>query len=297
MGALGSDTGGSVRIPAALCGVVGFKPTYGRVSTQGVTPLSWHLDHVGTMARTVEDAALLLQAIAGYDPADLYSLNTSVEDYTAHIDGGINNWRVALAFDTFLAPDVQIDSAVVDAIRAAAHVLEQAGAQVHEEQIAAREARLQNSVMLLSDLAWYHRERFEQAPERFGADVREALERGLRHTAVQYAHARRTQTAITHTFAQLWTRYDLLITPTTAVAAPLLAPTATRSGPRPSLVDYTAPFNLASLPALSVPCGFTPNGLPIGLQIVGPPWAEAAVLRAGYAYQQVTAWHLRAPSI
>lgn len=297
MGALGTDTGGSVRIPAALCGVVGFKPTYGRVSTRGVTPLCWYLDHVGTMARTVEDAALLLQAIAGHDGADPYAAAMPVADYTAHIHNGVAQQRIGLAWNTFLASDTTVDPEVVAAVGEAANVLRQLGALVEETQIAARDARLQNSVMLVSDAALFHRERLAQAPERFGADVREALERGMRQTAVEYAHARRTQTAIKRTFAELWMRYDLLITPTTAITAPLIDEPTSSVHRRPSLVTYTAPFNLAGLPALSAPCGFTANGLPVGLQIVGPPWAEAAVLRAGYAHQQATAWHLRTPTL
>ena len=176
MGSLGTDTGGSIRIPASLCGVVGFKPTYGRVSTRGVIPLSWNLDHAGPMARGVRDAALLLQAIAGYDPEDPYSVDLPVEDTIGGLADGVRGWRVALAVDDFFQ---RADDDVLEATDEAAKTFASLGAQVSEVEVAdGRTAALANGLMTTSDAATFHHEWLETQPEGFGADVLQRLQTG-----------------------------------------------------------------------------------------------------------------------
>jgi len=294
MGSLGSDTGGSIRIPASLCGVVGLKPTYGRVSLRGVVPLSWNLDHPGPLARRVEDVALLLQIIAGYDPDDPASVDVSVPDYLSQLEGGVRGWRVALAVDSFFTKaDPQVLSAVHDVME----VFASFGAQVTEVEFPkAYEAASANGLMVISDAAAFHRERLQKEPEGFGADVRQRLEGGAATSSSEYILARRTQSALRRQFELFFNEYDLLLTATTPIAAPRLeGPDAVEQALR--LTRFTSPFNLTGLPAISLPCGFTDDGLPIGLQIVTRPWGEAALLRAAYAYERATEWHRRRPNL
>jgi aspartyl-tRNA(Asn)/glutamyl-tRNA(Gln) amidotransferase subunit A len=286
MGALGSDTGGSIRIPSALCGVVGLKPTHGRVSLRGVIPLSWNLDHAGPMARSVCDAAILLQSIAGYDPQDPSSVDAPVEDYLQHLDDGIRGWKIALASDEFFTDPAIVNEQVLAAVRQAAQVFEGLGAIVEEVELPeARRAAQANGVMTTSDAAAFHRQRLAENPEGFGADVLRRLRIGAANTSSDYAEARRTQSILRRQFASFLTTYDLLLTPTTPFAAPLRGISAADQG-APLLTRFTSPFNLTGLPALSIPCGLTRQSLPIGLQIIGAPWAEASVLRAAQAYEQ-----------
>ena len=285
-GTLGSDTGGSIRIPAALCGVVGLKPTYGRISTRGVVPLSWSLDHVGPMARHVSDVALLLDIIAGRDATDPGSADVPTDAYVAGIDDGIAGWRIGVVADEWLG-DVEPD--VRTAFRTAVDVLTSAGAWIDE--LAAPDlpdaARL-NGLMTTADAAAFHRERMELAPDDFGADVLTRLRRGAAYGAADYADARRRQTILRRTFSSWFVEHggelDAVVLPTTPSAAPRIAgleAVATAA----MLTRLTAPFNFTGLPALSVPCGVTSDGLPVGLQIVGAPWAERRVLRVGRAYE------------
>ena len=294
LGSLGSDTGGSIRIPASLCGVVGLKPTYGRVSLRGVIPLSWNLDHAGPMARRVRDVALLLQAIAGYDPQDPYSANLPVPDFARHLDGDLRGWRVALASDEYFS---KADEEVLEAVKEAAKTFEGLGARVDEVAFpGGNEAARANGLMTPSDAAAFHRQRLQDRPQDFGADVRQRLQAGAATSASDYILARRAQSVLRRQFEDFFKVYDLLLTPTTPIPAPALeGPDAVEQARR--LTRFTAPFNLTGLPALSVPCGFTQAGLPVGLQIVTRPWAEAKVLKAGFGYEQATEWHKRGPRI
>jgi aspartyl-tRNA(Asn)/glutamyl-tRNA(Gln) amidotransferase subunit A len=294
MGALGSDTGGSIRIPASLCGVVGLKPTYGRVSLRGVVPLSWNLDHPGPMARRVGDVAVILQTIAGYDPEDPASLDMSVPDYLAQLGGSVRGWRVALAEDAFFT---KADPEVLEAVRAAADVFASLGAQLSQVEFpGAYEAAKSNGLMATSDAAAFHHERLQAQREKFGVDVRQRLETGAAFTSGEYILARRTQAILRRKFEQFFDEFDLLLTATTPIAAPPLeGPDAVEQAS--TLTRFTSPFNLTGLPAISLPCGFTGLGLPIGLQIIIRPWGEAALLRAANAYQGATEWHLRKPDI
>jgi aspartyl-tRNA(Asn)/glutamyl-tRNA(Gln) amidotransferase subunit A len=294
LGSLGSDTGGSIRIPASLCGVVGLKPTYGRVSLRGVIPLSWNLDHAGPMARSVRDVALILQVIAGYDPLDPYSEDVPVDDYLDRIEGGVQGWRIALASDEFFS-EVS-DPQVMSAYRAAASVYESLGARVELVSFPqARQAAKANGLMTPSDGAAFHHERLASRPELFGEDIRQRLQTGAAFTSTEYILARRTQTVLRRQFSRFFEQYDLLLTPATAVPAPPIeGPDAVDQARL--LTRFTAPFNLTGLPAISLPCGFTEGRLPIGLQIVAPHWAEARLMRAAHAYEQATDWHKQAPA-
>ncbi len=293
-GALGSDTGGSIRVPAALCGVVGLKPTHGRVSLRGAIPLSWNVDHAGPMARRVLEVAMLLQVIAGYDPDDPYSFDAPVDDYTAQIQQGVKGWRVALASGEYFdrtQPEVR------DAVQGAGQVFERLGAIVEQVDLSVlRDAALANGLMVASDAATLHKERLASAPQDFGGDVLQRLQAGAVLPLNDYIQARRTQTLLRRHFVRFFEQYDLLLLPVTAVPAPPIAgPDAVELARL--LTRYTAPFNLTGLPALSVPCGFTSDGLPVGLQMVSGYWREAALLRAGYAYEQATDWHRRLPAL
>lgn len=288
LGALGTDTGGSIRIPAALCGVVGLKPTFGRVSLRGVFPLSWSLDHAGPIARTVRDVATLLQVIAGYDPLDPGSAEVPVGDYLLDIEGGVRSWRVAVAAgDYFEDLDPEVAAAHAEAVDAFADL----GAELTRLDLSfLREAALANGQMIGADAAAFHRERLASNPEGFGADVRQRLEIGARVSGTEYALARRTQSEMRRRMELLFTEYDILLTPTVPVPAPLSEGADALEQAR-RLTRFTAPFNLTGLPALSLPCGFTSGRLPVGLQVVSGPWGEARVLRAARAYETVTGWH------
>ena len=298
---MGTDTGGSIRVPAALCGVAGFKPTFGRVSCQGVIPLSWNLDHAGPMGRCVEDVARLLQVVAGFDPSDAFCVNTPVDDYLNQLKGGVKGWRVALANDEHFN---QADSSVREAVAQAARVFTQLGAHVEEASFpGANEAAQANALIVTSDAAVFHTERLQASPEDFGDDVLQRLRMGATCPAQNYILARRAQVTLRRKFEQFFekagqptgTLYDLLLTPTTPVTAPaILRPDAVEQARQ--LTRFTSPFNLTGLPALSVPCGFDQDGLPIGLQIVARPWDETSILRAAYAYEQATIWHLSRPT-
>jgi aspartyl-tRNA(Asn)/glutamyl-tRNA(Gln) amidotransferase subunit A len=292
LGALGTDTGGSIRIPASLCGIVGFKPTFGRVSLRGVFPLSWNLDHAGPLTKSVKDAALMLQVISVYDPLDAASIKMLSGDYLGHLVDHVEGRKVALGVGKFIE---EAEPEVLEAIHQTARVFEALGCRVQEVNLDwLREAALANRTMTQSDGAAVHRDRLKEHPEMFGEDIRRRLEDGTKTTSTEYILARRTQAEVKKRFEHFFESYDFLITPTTPIAAPTIeGHDAVEQAGR--LTRFTAPFNLAGLPALSLPCGFTEEGLPIGLQIIAQAWADAKVLNVGYAFEQATEWHARFP--
>ena len=286
MGALGSDTGGSIRIPAALCGVVGLKPTYGRVSLRGVIPLSWNLDHAGPMGRSVRDVAILLQAIAGYDPEDAWSVDRPEEDYLIDQTRKISDWRIALAVDDYFSDPAIVNEEVLQAVQHAAVVFESLGAQV--EHVAfpnAREAAMANGLMTPADAAAFHHQRLSENPQGFGRDVLKRLQTGAAYTSTEYSLARRMQTILRCKYNEFFEEFDVLLTPTTPIIAPIRG-SADAVERAKLLTRFTAPFNLTGLPALSVLCGWSSEKMPIGLQIIGTPWAEAKVLLVGELFEQ-----------
>lgn len=292
MAALGTDTGGSIRIPASLCGVVGLKPTYGRVSLRGVFPLSWHLDHAGPLTRTVTDAALILQVIAGYDPEDLYCAEQPVGDYAAHLEEGISHWRIALGIGTYID---DAEAEVMQAVDRAAQLLAELGAEVERVDVSyLREAAAANGLMTQADGAAYHRERLAEHPEWFGEDVRRRLEAGRDVPASDYVLARHTQAEMRNRVDGFFRTWQILILPATPISAPRAQGEDGVEQAR-RLTRFTGPFNLVGLPAISIPCGTTATGLPIGLQMVAGAWQEAALLRAARAYEKVSGWERRTP--
>lgn len=292
LAALGTDTGGSIRIPASLCGVVGLKPTYGRVSLRGVFPLSWNLDHAGPLAVTVRDAALMLQVLAGYDADDPFSVDQAVDDYLVNVEGGVYGWKIALGTGPYVD---EADAEVLQAVEAAGRLYEEMGASVDKLDVSfLREAALANSLMTPADGAAYHKDRLAEHPEWFGADVRQRLETGRAFTSTDYALARKTQSETKHRMGRLFRDFDILLLPSTAITAPLIEGNDAVEQAR-RLTRFTAPFNLTGLPAISVPCGFSSQGLPIGLQLVGGAWREASVLRAARVFERETDWGMRKP--
>ncbi len=282
--ALGSDTGGSIRMPASLCGIVGIKPTHGRVSLRGVVPLAPSLDTVGPMARDVRDAALVLQAIAGHDPDDPWSVDVPVADYTAHLDAGVAGIRVgvpsAYAFDDCEAEvAAAVERAVVLLGSLGVRRVEVDGGALGVWWIAAMN-------VVLGEAAEVHRQRYEANAADFGEDVRGILTAALELPASQYVAAARLRDALRRGEAEerLFAAADVVMMPATRVVAPRVADIAP-GDPLGSLTHNTAPFNLAGLPALSIPCGVTSAGLPIGLQMVGRHWDEGTLVRVAAAYE------------
>jgi aspartyl-tRNA(Asn)/glutamyl-tRNA(Gln) amidotransferase subunit A len=283
LGALGTDTGGSIRIPASMCGVVGLKPTYGRVSLQGVIPLSWNLDHVGPMGRCVRDVSLLLKYIAGYDPLDPVSEDIPLDGSLARLQEGVKGWRVALASGEYFE---DADEEVRACVREAARIFIDLGSAVRESDLTfLREAAQANTKMTQADAAAYHQQRLVEHADWFGEDVLQRLRTGAALSATDYSLARRTQSEMRLRMEQFFADYDILLTPTIPFPAPTIEGTDALEKAR-QLTRFTSPFNLTGLPALSVPCGFTHQGLPVGLQIVSRPWMEGKVLRAGQAFEQ-----------
>jgi len=297
-GALGSDTGGSIRIPASLCGISGLKPTYGRVSRAGVLPLSWSMDHAGPMARTVEDCALMLRAMAGYDPADPTTSVLPVPDYAAALTGEVRGLRVGLLRAHFT--DVAA-AEVGAAVEKAAKTLEQAGAVVDEVGLAQIEhVPAASFAIVAAEALAYHAEWMRTRAADYQPDVRERLKLGAFVSGVHYVRAQQVRQLVRREVDAALARRDVLLAPATPIPAPALGEKTTRLGDGPSdvrsaLLRLTRPFNFSGHPACSVPCGFTSTGLPIGLQFVGRPFDEATVLRAGDAYQRLTEWRARRP--
>jgi len=294
LGALGTDTGGSIRIPASLCGIVGFKPTRGRVSTRGVFPLSWNLDHVGPLTKCVKDAAIILQVISAYDAIDPSSIKMLTGDYLGHLVDDMGGRKIAIGSGEIIETT---DPEVLNAVRETAKVFESKGCKIEKVNVDwMRDAALANKTMTQSDGAAVHRDRLKEHPELFGDDIRRRLEDGTKTTSTEYILARRTQAEVTKRCELFFEAYDFLIVPTTPIAAPSIeGHDAVEQAGR--LTRFTAPFNLTGLPALSIPCGFTSEGLPIGMQIIARAWGDAKVLNAGYAYEQATEWHKKFPKI
>jgi aspartyl-tRNA(Asn)/glutamyl-tRNA(Gln) amidotransferase subunit A len=294
----GTDTGGSIRMPASLCGVVGLKPSYGRVSKQGVLPLSYAFDHAGPIARTVEDAALVLNAIAGYDPADPTSARVPVDDATARLRAGARGLRVGVPRAWFFE---RLDGEVAEAVERALAELARQGAEVRDVELpGVAEAVGGLFGFVLAEAQEIHAASLRERPQDFGADVRALLESRAPGTA-ELMRGLRARDALTAAMRRALESVDVLVTPTTPIAAPRIGEELVRVGDADepvllAMIRCTAPFNATHLPALSLPCGFTRAGLPVGLQIAGRPFDEATVLRAGHAYEQATEWHLRAPA-
>ncbi len=295
---LGTDTGGSVRIPASLCGVVGLKPTYGRVSRRGVFPLSWTLDHVGPLARTVEDAATVLQAIAGPDPGDPSTLGHPVPGFVAGLRQTLAGARVGIVTDAYheeMTDDVRAQ------FRAALDVLTSLGLRAEPVPYPRpNEGRTSAFAVILAEAASIHEDWVRDRPEDYGPETLDLLRQGLFVTAAQYLRAQKVRTLLLREIEELLRPYAALVLPTTPATAPAIKQkTIALAGRevevRSLLTRFTRLINLVGLPAISVPCGFGMDGLPVGLQIVGRPMDEQTILAIAHAYEQATPWHTRRP--
>jgi aspartyl-tRNA(Asn)/glutamyl-tRNA(Gln) amidotransferase subunit A len=313
LGAVGTDTGGSIRIPAACCGVTGLKPTYGLVSAEGVVPLSWSLDHVGPIARSVRDCALLLDAmvegeqfepvrpVPGFPEGAALRYADAAEDGAAVIAG----LRLGVPANYFFS---RVEPGVEGAVRAAVRVFAALGAAIEEVRVpdavddlfaVYRAIQRPEARTAHMDAGW-----FPAQAERYTLSTRAALERGAEYSAADYIRALRAKQAFAREMDALLGRVDALIMPTLPLVAPRAADVE-----RPlvvagreedaglALLRLTFPFDISGQPALTLPCGLDAAGLPIGLQLVGARYDEATLLRLGHAYQRDTDWHLRRPAL
>lgn len=291
--AIGTDTAGSVREPASLCGVVGLKPTYGRVSTRGVIPLSPSLDHVGPITTSVADAAVILRVIAGFDPQDSNCANTAVDDFVIALDRREKKIRIGVPRKFFYE---ELAPGFASGIEQALGVFKQLGAEISEIELAVPTDR----TLQAAESYAYHAEFVARSPELYQPETLRRISSGEKISATQIEESRRELKRIRSEIAQIFADVDVLVTPTTPIVAPTLA--ELKQNPdwlRPRelmLLRNTRPFNVWGLPTISVPCGFTNSGLPIGLQIAGAHWAESRVLRVAHAYEQATPWHNQEPN-
>lgn len=292
LGGMGSDTAGSIRVPSAFCSLTGLKPTYGRVSLKGVIPLSWSLDHAGPMAHSAEDCALMLNVIAGYDPADDFSVNVPTEDYAA---GAYRGLRVGIIQD--FMEDTRLNSEVGTVVQRAIEVLHDQGAVLTEVRLPGLdEIRSAARTILFAESAAYHAPLIERRATGYAPELLERLSTRTTAPAVPLANAYRLHIAAIRSFGRLMKGYDAIVGPTVPFTAPRIEELPAGRDV-PSVGIFTQIFNFTGLPALSVPCGFDNQGLPVGMMIVGGRWDERTVLRLGHAYQQATDWHHRRPPL
>ncbi len=288
--AIGTDTAGSIREPAALCGCVGLKPSYGRVSSRGVIPLSASLDHVGPLAASVADAAIVLQVIAGYDAEDGTSADVPVADWAGVLGEGAQGLRVGVPRAYFYD---ELDPEVASAMEHALRGIQTLGAEMKEVQLNVPTDR----TLQAAESYAYHAENVARNPELYQPETLRRIRSGENVSPAEISQRRRELEEARRNISGIFADVDLLVTPTTPIPAPLIADLkANPDALRPAelkLLRNTRPFNVWGLPAISVPCGFTQGGLPIGLQIAGPQWREDLVLRLAHAYEQATAWHKR----
>ncbi len=293
---MGSDTGGSVRIPASLCGVTRLKPTYGRVSRARILALSWSLDHAGPLTRSAEDAAIVLSLISGYDPAAPASIDAPVPDYRAALAEGAGGLRVGLPRGFFFEG---LDAEIAAAVGAAIEELGRLGAKLTEVELpeAARFTPT-SSAILYAEAAAIHAEDIRSRPEDYGEDVRERMRLGMLLTATEYVQGQRARRALTVGVADVMREVDLLVTPMVPVQTPTIEGFGVDAQiQRARLTRFSRAFNVTGQPAVSIPCGFTTDGMPIGLQLAGRPLEDGLVLRAAHAYQQATDWHTHRPPL
>lgn len=277
--AIGTDTGGSVREPAAFCGIVGLKPTYGRVSTRGVFPLSPSLDHVGPLCRTVTDTALVLQAIAGYDKLDETSVNWPVDSYTYAFTVKMKP-RLGIVRRPFFD---ELDPEIENAMNTALQELTELASDVLEVDLPSTPSAVQ-----APEVYAIHAKHFAESPELYGRWMRERLQQATTIDLVAYIDARRQLDRVRRSVHDVFAKVDLLVTPTTPVP-PITIDEAFEMSPAPAGERWlwnTRPFNAFGLPAISIPCGVTHDGLPVGLQIAGPNFGEASLLSFAYAFEQ-----------
>jgi aspartyl-tRNA(Asn)/glutamyl-tRNA(Gln) amidotransferase subunit A len=283
---------------AAFCGIVGLKPTYGLVSTRGVIPLSWTFDHVGPMTRTVADAAIMLQALAGYDAADTSSRQMPIPDYSATLRARVSSLRVGVAREFFFASlDPEIEAAINDALA----ILQRLTAGLRDITVPASTQEQLRAAVRAAEAYAYHAEHVEKTPQLYQPETLARLRMAREVTTVAYVQGRREVDLTRRMIDKAFETVDAIVTPTTAVQPLLISDVAKDVSTSLALatptIRNTSPFNVYGWPTISIPCGFTRSGLPIGLQISGPSGDDAVVLRLAHAYEQATEWHTRRPLV
>ena len=298
--ATGTDTGGSIRVPAAMNGIVGLKPTFGRVSKYGVVTLSWTLDHAGPMTRSVRDAALMMNILAGHDPLDASSADVPVPDFTQSLDGALSGLRLGIPREHFIDP---LDPEVSKAYRDSIDVLKRLGAEVREVSLPnAGLAPLAAVQILLAEASAYHEKWHPSKSHLYTPEVDGFLKMGKLIPATQYIKAQRIRTLVCNDFDAAFREVDALAVPALPITAPVAGETEVAAGPvRAGIGDLCGrnmfPLTMAGLPAITVPCGFSGAGLPIGLQIIGRAFDESKILQIAHQYETSTEWHLRRPPV
>ena len=292
-GAIGTDTAGSIREPASPCGVVGLKPTYGRVSTRGVIPLAPSFDHVGPIAKRVSDAAVILQAIAGYDAKDKFSADKPVDNYIAALEEKPEPLRIGVPRKFFFD---DLDAEVASAMKHALDVFRTLSKEIRDLEF---EVPTQRTLQGAESYA-YHAEYAKRSPELYQPETLRRIQNGANVEQAEVNRRLQLLAKFRREIGEVFKDVDVLVTPTVPIPPPTIAelkqnPDQLREHEL-ILLRNTRPFNVWGLPAISVPCGFTESGLPIGLQIAGPQWQESKVLQIAQAYEQATAWHRRQPS-
>lgn len=291
-GALGTDTGGSIRTPASYCGIVGLKPSYGLVSIRGIVPLTFSLDHCGPMTRTVQDSALLLNALAGYDRLDIASVEHAGEDYAAGLRQPVSGFRVGVPRAPFFDhADADVARVVEDALR----VLAKLSAGLKDVALPST-----RDVSLSGETYAYHQELFERSSGRYMIPTRRALQNGGNAKAADYVRGRWKLETLRRTIDDSFKDVDLVALPTRRRTPRTVDAAVKREEsdrPRNPELENTGAFNVYGIPALSVPCGFTASGLPVGLMIAGPRFSDARVLALAHAYERATEWHARTPPL
>ncbi|MGG1663348.1 amidase [Brevibacillus sp. NRS-1366] len=288
MASIGTDTGGSIRIPASLRGVVGLKPTYGLISKYGVTPLSLSLDHAGPITKTVRDAAVVLHVLAEFDPNDPDSREVSSEDYTLMLNSDLKGTRIGLPRNYYFE---NIDPEVKQCVESAIQDLKRIGCIIEEIELPnSRHSLTVTSTIAGVEAAVFHEENIKNRPSDFGFDVITWFQHTEKILASQYVKAQQNRNLIKNDFAQAFAKVDIICTPTLPTTAPKIGQEVIQyedfeESVVDSMLRLNCPANVAGIPAITVPCGFSSNGLPIGLQIMGAPFKESKVLQVANAYE------------
>jgi aspartyl-tRNA(Asn)/glutamyl-tRNA(Gln) amidotransferase subunit A len=297
-GAIGTDTGGSIRIPSSLCGVTGIKPTYGRVSRAGVIVLSWSLDHIGPITRSAKDASLVLRAIAGEDPRDPSTTHRTVDDVIVKDGESLSNLRIGIPTSYFYEP---LNSDVRDAVETSLKVFQDRGAELLDITIPSIENTLPAEwAIVLPEATLYHEKYLKTQPEEYDPEVRSDLEQGKFILATDYLKGQQFRRRLGFEFQEVFRQVDIIATPTMPIPAPRVDQEwidyeNSREDVRTALIRLACPFNLTGLPTITVPCGFSRANLPIGLQLAGPSYKEKLVLQVAHSYQEETSWHKSHP--
>jgi aspartyl-tRNA(Asn)/glutamyl-tRNA(Gln) amidotransferase subunit A len=298
-GAVGTDTGGSIRLPSAVNGIVGLRPSYGRVSNHGVVPLAWSMDTVGPMARTVEDCALMFGAMAGFDAKDAGSALRVCDDYMHGLAAGCKGLRIGVVPGYFFE---HLQAPVREGVEAALATFVELGAQLVDVDILNIQGNVSAQLTIESaEPSAYHQRNLRERPQDYGDDVRTLLEVGEMLLATHYLQAQRYRSLLRSEFIEAFRSVDVFICPTLPFTATRMGETMVEiEAGQPedmlaAIMQFTGIASLTGLPALNVPCGFDPDGLPMGMQIIGRPFDESTLFRVGHAFQQVTSFHQRAP--